>query len=110
MKLITRTISEQKYDVICLNIKTAEVTVKSFSLGSMNPTTEKKTLDALKSLFDTDEIKLVNIQSRRSEDVLYAMTEQAFIKNAVPVNDIKEAREYFKKHPEDGEEVESVEC
>lgn len=105
MKMITRTISEARYTVRCMNIKTCEVTDAEYSLGSLTFTSEKKCLEALKARYETDDFKLVAIMKRHSVDALYAMTEEAFIKNAIAVKDVKEAREYFKSH---GEEVEEV--
>ena len=105
MKMITRTISERRYTVMCLNITTAEVTHEDFSMGSMSFPGQDAALRALQKKYNTDEKKLVAITATSSVDALYAMTEEAFIKNAIPVKDVKEAREYFKAH---GEEVEEV--
>lgn len=105
MKMITRTISETRYTVRCMNIKDCTVSDNEFSLGSLSFTTEKKTLDALRNKYETADFKLVAIIKKYTVDALYAMTEEAFIKNAIAVRDVKEAREYFKSH---GEEVEEV--
>lgn len=105
MKMITRTISERRYTVMCLNITTAEVTQEDFSMGSMSFAGQDAALRALQKKYNTDEKKLVAIVKTSSVDALYAMTEEAFIKNAIPVKGVKEAREYFKAH---GEEVEEV--
>lgn len=105
MKMITRTISETRYTVRCMNIKDCTVTDNEYSLGSIAYTTEKKTLEALRAKYETADFKLVAIIKKYTVDALYAMTEEAFIKNAIAVRDVKEAREYFKSH---GEEVEEV--
>lgn len=105
MKLITRTISERRYTVMCLNINTAEVTNEDFSLGSMSFPGKDSALRALQKRFNTEEKKLVAIVKTDSVDALYAMTEEAFIKAAIPVKDVKEAREYFKANPDEVEEV-----
>lgn len=105
MKLITRTISERLYTVMCLNINTAEVTNEDFSLGSMSFPGKDSALRALQKRFNTEEKKLVAIVKTDSVDALYAMTEEAFIKAAIPVKDVKEAREYFKANPDEVEEV-----
>ena len=107
MKLITRTISEKSYDVMCLNVKTAQVSIESYSMGSMEFKGKESALKALKTKFDTDEHKLVEIVKVTSRDALYAMTEEAFIKAAIPVKDVKEARAYFKANPDEVEEVEA---
>lgn len=105
MKLITRTISEKSYDVMCLNIKTAQVSIETYSMGSMEFKGKDSALKALQAKFSTDEHKLVEIVKVTSHDALYAMTEECFLKNAIAVSDIKEARAYFKSNPEDVEEV-----
>lgn len=104
MKLITRTISERRYTVMCLNIVTAEVTQEDFSLGSMNFPGKDSALRALQKKYNSEEKKLVTIVKTDSVDALYAMTEEAFIKAAIPVKDVKEAREYFKLNPDEVEE------
>lgn len=109
MKLITRTISERTYKVMALNIKTAEVSVNEYSLGSANYSTKKKALDALKARYETEDVRLVEIVGQSSRDALYCMTEDAFIKNAIAVKGVKEARAYFSANKEAGEEVETVE-
>lgn len=100
MKLITRTISETTYEVMCLNIKTAEVQHKTLSLGSAEFTSETKCLAALQARYNTDDVKIVTIVQRSTIDRLYAMTEECFIKNAIAVDDVKQAREYLKNHAE----------
>lgn len=105
MKLITRTISERRYSVMCLNIETAEVSTEDFSLGSMSFPGKDAALRALQKKFNSETKKLVTIVKTDSVDALYAMTEEFFIRNAIPVKDVKEAREYFKANPDEVEEV-----
>lgn len=100
MKLITRTISETTYEVMTLNIKTAEVANKGYSLGSIEFTSEAKALAALQSRYNTEDVKIVTIVNRSTIDRLYAMTEECFIKHAIAVDDVKQAREYLKNHAE----------
>ena len=100
MKLITRTISETTYEVMCLNIKSAEVSNKVYSLGSVEFTSEAKALAALQTRYNTDDVKIVTIVNRSTIDRLYAMTEECFIRNAIAVDDVKQAREYLKNHAE----------
>ena len=109
MKLISRTISERTYDVMCLNIKTAEVSVNTYSMGSTTYNTKKRTLEALRAIYETDEHKLVDIVKTSTREALFVMTEESFIKNSIRVNDIKEARAYFKANPDDSADVEEVE-
>lgn len=109
MKMITRTISERTYSVMTLNIKTAAVAVNEYSLGSATYATKKRTLDALRARYETEDVRLVEIVGQSSRDVLYCMTEEAFIKNAIAVKDVKEARAYFSANKGEGEEIEAVE-
>ena len=105
MKMITRTISERRYTVMCLDITTAAVSQEDFSMGSMSFPGPDAALRALQKKYNTTDKKLVAITATHSVDALYAMTEDTFIKAAIPVKDVKEAREYFKAH---GEEVDEV--
>lgn len=104
-KMISRTISERKYSVICMNIKTADVGTNEYSLGSAVYRNNDAALKALREKYETDEYKLVAIVGTTSSDALYVMTEECFLKNAIRVDDLKQARAYFKEH---GEEVEEV--
>ena len=104
-KMISRTISERKYSVICMNIKTADVGTNEYSLGSAIFRNNDAALKALRDKYETDDFKLVAITSTSSTDALYVMTEECFLKNAIRVDDLKQARAYFKEH---GEEVEEV--
>ena len=107
MKLITRTIAERRYNVMTLNVKTQAVEIKEYSLGSMDFKGAESALKALQARFNDDTIKLVHIVSTSTVEALYAMTEEAFIKNAIQVKDVKEARAYFKANPDEVEEVEA---
>lgn len=104
-KMISRTISERKYSVICMNIKTADVGTNEYSLGSAIFRNNDAALKALRDKYETDDFKLVAITGTSSTDALYVMTEECFLKNAIRVDDLKQARAYFKEH---GEEVEEV--
>lgn len=105
MKLITRTISEKSYDVMTLNIKTAQVSINTYSMGSLEFKGKDSAIKALQQRYNTEDVRLVEIVKVTSHDALYAMTEECFLKNAIAVADIKEARAYFKSNPEDVEEV-----
>lgn len=104
-KMISRTISERKYRVICMNILTSDVGMNEFSLGSATFKSDYAALKALRDKYETDSFKLVAITGTTSSDALYVMTEDFFLKNAIRVDDLKQARAYFKEH---GEEVEEA--
>ena len=101
MKLITRTITEKRYTVRCMEVNTCEVVDREFSLGSENPKTSEVALKMLQSKNNTDSFKLVAIIKVTTADALYAMTEQAFINAAIQVADLKAARDYFKANPDE---------
>lgn len=107
MKLITRTISEKSYDVMTLNIKTAEVSINTYSMGSLEFKGKESALKALQQRHNTEDVRLVEIVKVTSKDALYAMTEECFLKNAIAVTDIKEARAYFKSNPDEVEEAQA---
>lgn len=96
-KLISRTVNESVYDVMALNINTKEVRNISVSVGSMTFKDDSKALDFIRNTHDTDSVKAVAIIGKTQRDKLYVMTESEFLKRAVQVYDMKEARAYFKK-------------
>lgn len=96
-KLMCRTVSENIYDVMVLNIKTKEVRTVSVNLGSMSFKDDSKALDYIRSAKDNDTVKAVMIERKTTADKLYVMKESDFIRYAVAVKDMKEARAYFKK-------------
>lgn len=106
-KLISRTINEKQYDVMTLNVKTAEVKVDTFSLGSVDFKNKAAALKALQDKFNTADVRLVEIVKVMNNEALYVMSEEAFIKGAIRVKDLKEARAYFKSNPDEVEEVEA---
>lgn len=79
-RMITRTVTQTTAKVMCLNVTTAEVTIIEFTIGGTY--TEPELLKKSKSLFETDEFKLVNIESSKTEEILLGMTEEDFIRYA----------------------------
>ena len=53
-KMISRTISERKYSVICMNIKTSDVGTNEYSLGSAVYRNNDAALKALREKYETD--------------------------------------------------------
>ena len=96
-KLISRTVCETEVDVLALNIKTKEVRNITVSVGSLTFKDDSKMLDFIRSEHDTDTVKAVAIMGKRERNRLYVMRETDFIRNAVEVSDMKEARAFFKK-------------
>ena len=77
--LVTRTITTTRYEVMTLNVETAEVAKVEFTLiGKVLP--DDKALKALKKDFETDTVKVVHIDNYVESCDLYGMTESDFIK------------------------------
>ena len=77
-RMITRTITFQETDVMCLDISTAQARVSTFTTASPAPLT----LDQLKARYDTDTNKLVAILNNRTTEQVYGMTEDDFMAHA----------------------------
>lgn len=77
-RLITRTITFQETEVMCLNIETAQACVSVFTTASPAPLT----LDQLKARYDTETVKLVSIVSNRQSEQVYGMSEDDFMAHA----------------------------
>ena len=82
-RIITRTIESHEFEVMCLNITTAEVTINTYTLGKgfTDP------LKTLKNIYETDETKLVSIVNETVSTKLYGMPESDFIKYATILPD-----------------------
>ena len=79
-RMATRTVTQTSAKIMCLNVTTAEVTINEFTIGGTY--TESELLKKCKSLFETDEFKLVHIESSKTEEILLGMTEEDFIRYA----------------------------
>ena len=79
--LVTRTITTTRYEVMTLNVETAEVARVEFTLiGKVLPT--EKALKALKADFETETVKVVHVENSVETSDLYGMTEKDFITHA----------------------------
>lgn len=96
-KLISRTVSESLYKVKALNVLTNEVRDLEVNVGSMTFKDDTKALEFIKAEHDTDAVKAVCIMGKSTRDKLYVMRETDFIRCAVQVESMKEARAYYKK-------------
>lgn len=79
-RMITRTVTQTIAKVMCLNVTTADVTINEYTIGGTY--TEVELLKKCKKLFETDEFKLVHIESSKVEEILLEMTEEDFIRYA----------------------------
>ena len=78
---VTRTIVTTRANVMCLEINTGECVNREF----VAPRTYKdneKLLKVLKQSNETEELKLVHIVDVQTEETLYGMSEEDFIKSA----------------------------
>ena len=77
--MVTRTIITTRYEVLTLDVNTANVSKVEFTLiGKVLP--DDKALKALKKDFETDTLKVVHIDSFVETTDLYGMSENDFIK------------------------------
>ena len=77
-RMITRTITFQETEVMCLDISAAQAHVSTFCTASPAPLT----LDQLKARYDTDTNKLVAILNNRTTEQVYGMSEDDFMAHA----------------------------
>ena len=79
-RMVTRTVTQTTVKVMCLNVTTAEVSINTYTIGGEY--TEYDLLKKCKKLFETDDFKLVHIESVSVEEILLGMTEEDFIRYA----------------------------
>lgn len=79
-RMVTRTVSETTVTVMCVNVTTAEMENKVYTLGQVS--NQSDALKVLKKLYETDTFKLVAVVSMDVTEQLYGMTEVEFIKLA----------------------------
>lgn len=79
-KMVTRTVTKTNCEIMCLNIDSAEVIVKNFTVSGKYDN-ENDLLKTCQELFETDNFKLVHV-SGFSEEVLLGMPESKFIELA----------------------------
>lgn len=80
-RMVTRTVTQTTVKVMCLNVTIAEVTINEYTIGGTY--TEDELLRKCKSLFETDELKLVHIEASFVSEILLGMTEEDFIRYAI---------------------------
>lgn len=76
-RMVTRTVTQTTAKVMCLDVTTAEVTINEYTIGGTY--TDTDLLKKCKSLFETEDFKLVHIESTKVEEILLGMTEEDFI-------------------------------
>ena len=79
-RMVTRTVTTTTCEVMCVNVTTAEVQVKDYTLTGEQ--TKETALKQLKKLYETETEKIVNVNAVSLNETLYGMTELDFIKLA----------------------------
>lgn len=79
-KMVTRTTQQTTAEIMCLNVDTADVAIKSYTIGGTP--TDAELLKKLRKMYETETFKLVAIQKIETETLLLGMTEEDFIKYA----------------------------
>ena len=79
VRMVTRTVATTVVEIMGLNVVTCEVSIIKYELPSCP---EGKELEVAKKLYETDEFKLVKVESTEVKEVLYGMPESEFIKLA----------------------------
>ena len=77
-RMVTRTVELSVCEVMCMDIKTAEVEVCTFEIGG-GLTDEKALLKAVRKMAETDTFKCVAISNVYQREILYGMPESMFI-------------------------------
>lgn len=79
-RMVTRTVMQTTAEVMTLDITTADVQVLTYDIGGKY--NDEELLKKLQSLFQTDTLKLVHIESQTCKEVLLGMDEEDFIRFA----------------------------
>ncbi len=79
-RMVTRTVTTTTCEVMCVNVITAEVQVKDYTLTGEQ--TKETALKQLKKLYETETEKIVTVNSVSLNETLYGMSELDFIKLA----------------------------
>lgn len=79
--MVTRAVTQTTAEVVTINITTAEVQIREYTIGGTYDTNEIL-LKKLQKLFQTDTFKLVSINATTHEDLFLGMTEEDFIRYA----------------------------
>lgn len=79
-RMVTRTVTTTNCEVMSVNVTTAEVQVKDYTLTGEQ--TKETALKQLKKLYETETEKIVTVNSVLLKETLYGMSELDFIKLA----------------------------
>ena len=76
-KMVTRTVTKTNCEIMCVNVDSAEVIVKNFTVSGKYDN-ENDLLKTCQNLFESDNFKLVHISEFSEEEVLLGMPESKF--------------------------------
>jgi len=99
---VTRTISTNMVNCLCIDLSTAEPFNKDFAFDG-NVEDKQKVLKSLRKKYENDEFSIASIVDVRQTSELYGMTEDDFIKYAT-ILDPKTRKPYGE--PDDDEPTE----
>ena len=80
-RMVTRTITNTTYKIMCVDTTTCEVTIEQFNTTD-EFTDDEKVLKYFRKLQENDTKKLIKIDSVETTEQLYGMTEIEFMKYA----------------------------
>ena len=80
-KMVTRTVTKTNCEIMCVNVESAEVIVKNFTVFGKYDN-ENELLKTCQGLFETEHFKLVHVSEFSEEEVLLGMPESKFIELA----------------------------
>lgn len=101
-KKVTRTVISTKVTALCIDLKKVEPYNDTIIIPGSFSVSDKKLETKAHEFYDNDYRKIVQIQSVEQEEKIYGMTEEAFMKYAVELNE----KRHFIEDAETGEEVE----
>ena len=104
--MVTRTITNTKVNVLCMDIRSAEPFNKVITLPRTYKD-DKTLMKIVNEVMETENIKAVHIVDKEEVETLYGMTEQEFIEKADVLD--KETRKPLESDAESEEAQESVE-
>lgn len=80
IEMVTRTIEWSRFEVMALEVSTATVTSKVYTLSGHK--SDDEGLKIIKKSYDTEDLKHVAINNREDGETLYGMTVDEFIRLA----------------------------
>lgn len=79
-RMVTRTVEQTTAQVMTLDVRTAEVEIRTYDIGGRY--SDEELLKKLQKLFQTDTLKLVHIEEQACKELLLGMDEEDFIRLA----------------------------